>query len=236
MLQGTDLAIGITAIYQMSGGMGQTQPLRQDQQQRQGNDEFSVTLVHYSCLYGLYMLYYNITFNISIISEDKMSNNRVLMPFKENGHQHQHCLEAALLAAEKTCLERGVRLTSIRRRVLELVWRSHEPVKAYDILDKLRDEHYGSAPPTVYRALDFLQAKGLVHKIESLNAYVGCAEPDHRYQTQFLICHDCGAVAELDNVNIRRLLAENAKQLGFRIEHETIEIKGICSACAIENQ
>ncbi len=165
-----------------------------------------------------------------------MDNNRVLMPFKENGHQHQHCLNAALLAAEKTCLERGVRLTNLRRRVLELVWRSHEPVKAYDILDKLRDEHAGSAPPTVYRALDFLQAEGLVHKIESLNAYVGCAEPDHRHHSQFLICHDCGAVAELDNVNVRRMLAENAKQLGFRIDYETIEIKGTCSACAIDDQ
>src|SRR3990172_11321269 len=189
MLQGTDLAIGITAIYQMSGGMGQTQPLRQDQQQRQGNDEFSVTLVHYSCLYGLYMLYYNITFNISMISEDKMSNNRGLMPFKKNGHQHQHCLNAALLAAEKTCFARGVRLTNLRRRVLELVWRSHEPVKAYDILDKLRDEHAGSAPPTVYRALDFLQAEGMVHKIESLHAYICCGQPDNKHIKHFFIFH-----------------------------------------------
>lgn len=158
------------------------------------------------------------------------------MPFKENSHQHQQCLEAALRAAEKTCLARSVRLTSIRRRVLELVWRSHEPVKAYAILDKLRDEHAGSAPPTVYRALDFLQAEGLVHKIESLNAYVGCAEPDHMHHSQFLICHDCGAVAELDNADVRQLLADKAKQLGFRIDYETIEIKGICSACAVDNQ
>ena len=165
-----------------------------------------------------------------------MDNNRVLMPFKKNGHQHQHCLNAALLAAAKTCFARGVRLTNLRRRVLELVWRSHEPVKAYDILDKLRDEHAGSAPPTVYRALDFLQAEGLVHKIESLNAYVGCAEPDHKYHTQFLICHDCGAVAELDNADVRLLLADKAKQLGFRIDYETIEIKGTCSACSIDNQ
>jgi Fur family transcriptional regulator, zinc uptake regulator len=171
-----------------------------------------------------------------MFSEEKMSNNRVLMPFKEHGHKHQHCLETALLAAEKTCLERGVRLTSIRRRVLELIWSSHEPVKAYDILDQLRNEHASSAPPTVYRALDFLQAEGLVHKIESLNAYVGCAEPDHSYQTQFLICHDCGSVAELDNVNVRQLLAENAKQMGFHIDHETIEIKGTCAACVTEHQ
>ena len=69
-----------------------------------------------------------------------MSENRVLVPFKENGHAHQRCMESALTVAEQTCRARGVRLTNIRRRVLELVWRSHEPVKAYDILACLQDE------------------------------------------------------------------------------------------------
>lgn len=163
-----------------------------------------------------------------------MSETHVVMPFQENGHTHQHCLDSALQAAEKTCQVRGVRLTHLRRRVLELVWGSHEPVKAYDILDKLRDEEFSSAPPTVYRALDFLQAEGMVHKIESMNAYVGCAKPENRHISQFLICHDCGAVAELDDPEIRKLLAKKAAGLGFRIDHEMIEINGICSACSEE--
>ena len=163
-----------------------------------------------------------------------MTDFRIVMPFKENGHAHQHCLDAALLTAEKTCLERGVRLTQLRRRVLELVWGSHEPVKAYDVLDKLRDENFSSAPPTVYRALDFLQSEGLVHKIESLNAYVGCASPEQQHISQFLICHVCGSVAELDDPEIRKLLALKAEKLGFVIDHEMIEIKGMCSACADE--
>ena len=161
-----------------------------------------------------------------------MKNSRVLKPFRATGHAHQDCLNDALATADKTCGERGVRLTRIRRRVLELVWGSHEPVKAYDILYKLRTEHAGSAPPTVYRALDFLQAEGMVHKIESLNAYIGCGQPDNKHISQFLICHDCGAVAEMDDAEIRQLLSAKAERLGFRIDHETIEIKGRCAACS----
>ena len=161
-----------------------------------------------------------------------MANPYIVMPFKETGHSHQACLKSALLAAEKTCMSRGTRLTRLRRRVLELVWSSHEPVKAYDILDRLRGEEFCSAPPTVYRALDFLQTEGLVHKIESLNAYVGCARPEHRHISQFLICRCCGSVAEMDDPEVRAMLSEKVKQLGFRIDHEMVEIKGICAACA----
>ena len=165
-----------------------------------------------------------------------MADTCIVMPFKELGHSHRACLESALSAAEATCHERGFKLTRLRRLVLELVWGSHEPVKAYDILDKLKGEDFSSAPPTVYRALDFLQAEGMVHKIESLNAYVGCARPEQRHVSQFLICHSCGSVAELDDQEIRKLLAKKAAKLGFRIDHEMIEIKGICSACAEEHK
>ena len=161
-----------------------------------------------------------------------MSKRPVLKPFRENGHSHQKCLETALAAAEKTCTLHGSRLTRLRRRVFELVWGSHEPVKAYEILDKLRAEHKGSAPPTVYRALEFLQAEGMVHKIESLNAYVGCGEPAYKHTGQFLICHSCGAVAEMDDGDVRKLLAERAGLLGFHVDRELIEIKGLCAGCS----
>ena len=161
-----------------------------------------------------------------------MSDSHVLMPFKDNSHQHQHCLDSAISIAEKTCHARGVRLTKLRRRVLELVWGSHEPVKAYDILDQLRKEHAGSAPPTVYRALDFLQAEGMVHKIESLTAYVGCGEPQHRHTGQFLICRKCGAVAEMDDEDVHQLLADKAENLGFKVDQAMIEMKGHCTECS----
>jgi len=162
-----------------------------------------------------------------------MHINQIVTPFKAPNHQHTLCLESALSKAEHCCLQRRLRLTPIRRRVLELVWRSHEPVKAYDILEILRDEKKGSAPPTVYRALDFLQKVGFVHKIESLNAYVGCGEPGHPNTSQFLICHQCGVVAELDDAEIEDLITDKARRLGFRIKHQTIEVQGLCTECSL---
>ena len=116
--------------------------------------------------------------------------------FKPRRHDHQRCVRDALRRAQEVCQSRHARLTSARQRVLELVWKAHQPVLAYDLLDELRAEQPRAAPPTVYRALEFLQAHGLVHKIESLNAYVGCSDPSHPHSGQFLICSDCNEVAE----------------------------------------
>lgn len=159
------------------------------------------------------------------------TKNKLISPFKPASHQHQKCLKSAIDAAKKHCELSGLRLTPIRQRVLELVWQNHEPVKAYDILGELKQSKSSSAPPTVYRALDFLQDEGLVHKIESLNAYVGCGDPKELHKSQFFICDDCGAVAELDDVDIRELLQKKAHKFGFRIADEMVEIKGQCQEC-----
>ena len=164
-----------------------------------------------------------------------MKQPKTTRKFPLGKHQHASCISDALRAAEKTCKERGLRLTPIRRRVLELVWASHEPVKAYDILDILRSERDSAAPPTVYRALEFLLGEGLVHKIESLNAYVGCGEPGHADAGQFLICADCGEVAELDDLELAKLIQQKAQQMGFAIEEQVVEIKGSCAECVGQN-
>lgn len=161
-----------------------------------------------------------------------MAQAKVLREFSAGKHKHSECIAHALSAAEAMCLKRGGRLTTLRRRVLELVWASHEPVKAYDVLDTLRAERSSAAPPTVYRALDFLQEGGLVHKIESLNAYIGCGQPGHLDSGQFLICSDCGEVAELDDPELVKLIGKKAKQIGFSIEEQVVEIKGCCAQCA----
>lgn len=164
-----------------------------------------------------------------------MSKNKLLSPFKPASHKHQKCLQSAISIAKKHCELEGLRLTPIRQRVLELVWQSHEPVKAYDILDELKRTKSSSAPPTVYRALDFLLEEGLVHKIESLNAYVGCGNPEDVHKGQFFICHGCGAVAELDDDDIRDVLQKKAKRFGFKINDEMVEIKGLCQECSKNN-
>lgn len=155
-----------------------------------------------------------------------------LATFKGAHHEHARCLEHAIATAQRLCDERGLRLTPLRRQVLELVWHSHEPVKAYEVLDRLRESHRGAAPPTVYRALDFLREQGLVHRIASMNAYIGCGMPQRIHDGQFLICHACGEVAEINDAAITRLLSRKAGALGFHIDNETIEIRGLCRACA----
>lgn len=160
-----------------------------------------------------------------------MIKNSVLRRFESRAHEHERCVAQALAAAEVKCLAHGMRLTPIRKRVLELIWGSHEPVKAYDLLDKLRADDRRAAPPTVYRALDFFLELGLVHRIASLNAYVGCGQPKQPHSSQFLICSECGNVAELDDPQVSRLLEEKARQLGFKVDRETVEITGRCSQC-----
>ena len=160
-----------------------------------------------------------------------MGRNPVIVPFKEANHSHGRCLDTALARAERVCRERRVRLTPLRRRVLELVWGSHEPVKAYELLDRLRDEHQGAAPPTVYRALEFLLQQGFVHRLVSLNAYIGCGEPGHDNVAQFLICRHCGEVAELDDAAISRLLETRAGELGFSVQGYALEVRGCCAKC-----
>jgi Fur family zinc uptake transcriptional regulator len=161
-----------------------------------------------------------------------MSDRPVLSPFPKEGHDHDRCVDDALAAAEQRCARRAAALTPLRRRVLELVWQSHGPVRAYDLLDRLRAERRGAAPPTVYRALDFLLGQGLIHRIESLNAYVGCSDPDRKHGGQFLICGRCGTVAELDDDDIARAVAGRARALGFAVERQTIEVMGLCPRCA----
>ena len=160
-----------------------------------------------------------------------MTRRHVLSPFRKPDHVHKSCLQRALGRAERVCGERRLRLTKLRRRVLELVCASHEPVKPYELLDRLKAERRGAAPPTVYRALDFLRREGLVHKIQSLNAFVGCGEPGHHGNGQFLICRDCGEVAEVDDPAVADVLSDQAHRIGFAAENQTIEVRGLCSGC-----
>ncbi|MEH6567273.1 MAG: Fur family transcriptional regulator [Halopseudomonas sp.] len=154
------------------------------------------------------------------------------LPDPQQPHNHDHCVHHALNAAEEVCARSGVRFTALRKRVLELVWQSHKPLGAYDILETLsRDDGRRAAPPTVYRALDFLQEQGLVHRIASLNSFIGCPSPEHRHQGQFLICLNCHIAIELEQSSISKAIAGAAKTQGFAVQSETVEITGLCAQC-----
>ena len=141
--------------------------------------------------------------------------------------------ETLLTRATAICEGRGVRLTDLRRQVLGLILDRESPTGAYDLLDQLRSTRHGAAPPTVYRALEFLQEQGLVHKLERLSAFVGCiADEDHDHAAQFLICRSCGKVTELEDHELAHALEDAAKRLGFTVGKATIEAEGQCAACA----
>ncbi len=151
--------------------------------------------------------------------------------FAPLGHDHRCCVDDALAEAEAQCARRGVRLTAQRRRVLQLIWHSHAPIGAYALLDLLRDEGVRAQPPTVYRALEFLAENGLIHRIESLNAYIGCAQPEASHVGQFLICTQCRSAAELDDAEIGGAIAARARAVGFTVARATVEIAGLCPNC-----
>ena len=144
---------------------------------------------------------------------------------------HQKCQSSAIAAAEQYCQQHDLRFTPLRRRVLEIIWGNHEPTKAYDILALLDNTAAIAKPPTVYRTLDFLQQYGLVHKLNSMNAYVGCAHPNKHQNCYFLICDQCGDVAECCHQKVDALIAEISQNFSFTHQQTTLEIQGICSTC-----
>jgi len=151
--------------------------------------------------------------------------------FPTHDHDHVRCVAEALSEAARLCRDRGARLTPLRTRVLEIVWQSHKPLGAYDILAVLGDEGRSAAPPTVYRALEFLLEQGLVHRLSSLNAFVGCSRPGHAGSGQFLICRACGNAAEMNDGGIERAIARGAASQGFEVNRHTVEVSGVCPEC-----
>ncbi|GAB0114078.1 Fur family transcriptional regulator [Acidisoma sp. C75] len=163
--------------------------------------------------------------------------------------------ERLLTEAAALCAGRREKLTEQRRLILGFILESPRPSGAYDLLDRLRAAGRAAAPPTVYRALDFLTAQGLVHRIERLSAFIGCAhlhgpgkgaaathchppaaegaEPPHRLDSlQFLICTQCRRVFEITDARIRGAMESAAEAAGFRPAGATVEIEGLCAECA----
>ncbi len=146
-------------------------------------------------------------------------------------HDHEQCINKALRRADAICSRRGVRLTPLRRQVLQLLWTDHCAVKAYDLLDALKELAPAAKPTTIYRSLEFLLEQGLIHRIESLNAYVGCDHAEQEHDKLFLICDRCHKVEERIAEEVMRAVAEETAGAGFVPAHQTLEIHGVCTAC-----
>lgn len=150
----------------------------------------------------------------------------------DHDHDHAACVADALARAEARCEGNGARLTPLRRRVLEALADSHVPLGAYDLVGRLGTSGEKPPPMSVYRALDFLVAEGLVHRIESRNAYLACTHPHGRDDViVFLICEGCGRAQEVASHAVGRDLAWATRAAGFTPRNPVIEIVGTCSRC-----
>ena len=138
-------------------------------------------------------------------------------------------MKSALKSAQATCAERGVQLTRVRQRSLEILLETHAAMGAYDVLARLNAEGLGSKPPVAYRALSFLVDQGFVHRIERLNAFIACMHPGEKHDPAFMICRTCGTVAEAQISSAA--LGTSAAQSGFQIEQTVIEAQGLCPSC-----
>jgi Fur family zinc uptake transcriptional regulator len=152
--------------------------------------------------------------------------------FPPPGHNHDRCSAEAMAHAEALCAGRGERLTPIRRQVLETLAAHHRPLGAYEVIDRLAEKVKRLAPITVYRALDFLVENGLVHRIESRNAFLACVN-NHQSSDMvvFLICERCGSVGEAPSSLVAETLTAAARAAGFTPRAPVIEISGLCTHC-----
>lgn len=136
----------------------------------------------------------------------------------------------AMGEADRRLTAEGERMTAARLRVLELLLAAGEPVKAYDLIARFGEDGQPAKPPTVYRALEFLERKGLAHRIASISAYVACTSGSVDHAAAFLICDCCGATQEV-SAPVAGDLGRAAEAAGYAIARTTIEAHGRCPAC-----
>ncbi len=166
-----------------------------------------------------------------IPGEKTVAAEAISGPFPDPAHDHEHCIEEAFSRAERLCADRRLRLTTLRREVLKIIWEGHHPAGAYDILDRLKEQGRSAAPMTVYRTLDFLMEHGLVHRLASRNAFVGCDHPGDHHRSQFLVCKNCGMAAEMADPRITDAIRVAAAAAGFAVEAPVVEVTGLCGDC-----
>jgi Fur family transcriptional regulator, zinc uptake regulator len=161
-----------------------------------------------------------------------MTSPRATSLFPAPGHNHGGCLDTAVGRAERAFEAKGMKLTQLRRKVLEEIAASHHAVGAYDILDSLARKGDRLAPISVYRAIDTLLEAGVVHRLESRNAFFACHKAHAEANRQVILaCETCGLVAEVDNEAIFKALTAAAEGAMFKPRREVVEMTGQCRYC-----
>ncbi len=144
---------------------------------------------------------------------------------------HPEHITCALMEAEQACTRAGVRLTKLRWAILELLLLAEGPVKAYDIIEKMREQGERLTPATVYRVLDFLLQYGLAHRINALNAFVPCTGKHSEQALLMFVCSKCQQTEELDDPVLCQSIKNRLEELGMSLHDSRIEIQGECKKC-----
>ncbi|MBV0910881.1 transcriptional repressor [Anianabacter salinae] len=153
-------------------------------------------------------------------------------PTAFHDHDHDDCTQDVLAKVDRLASDRGLRMTPVRRRVLEILLEGHRAMGAYEVLDRLAAEGFGAQPPVAYRALEFLVEHGLAHRIRRLNAFAPCMHPEIDHAPAFFICEVCNLVAEAPGEAVRGALDAAGKAIGFRLKRANVEAVGLCPNCA----
>jgi Fur family zinc uptake transcriptional regulator len=136
--------------------------------------------------------------------------------------------QEAVKHAVNLCERKGVRLTALRERALTALADAGRPVKAYDLLPVLGEKNAPAKPATAYRALEFLEQLGLVHKVAGINAFVLCSHGGGAHVTTLYVCEKCGGADE----RAEHAAPGGEAPRGFHIERSVVEHYGVCAACA----
>ena len=134
--------------------------------------------------------------------------------------------------AHSFCEKNKHRLTEPRIEVLQIIVSSEKPIKAYEILEKLKNKLDNPKPPTIYRAIEFWQRHNFIHRIESLNAYSACVAQHIHEGSQFMICDQCGKVIESHFCDLPNVIEKFIKEKTFKLNKWNLEINGICKECS----
>lgn len=137
-----------------------------------------------------------------------------------------------LREAEETCARNGVRLTKLRRAILELLLTAGHPVKAYDLIEQMRDKGQRLTPATVYRILDFLLENGLAHRVNALNAYMPCTCNHDEHAMLMFVCSKCRQAEEVEDAALYESMRARLGELGMSLQDNCIEIQGTCRNCS----
>jgi Fur family transcriptional regulator, zinc uptake regulator len=140
-------------------------------------------------------------------------------------------LEAMMRFAEQLCRDKGLSFTPLRREVYALICQHAAPLGAYELLDLLKRSRPNAAPVTVYRALEFLAAAGLVHRLAAINAFTACHGHAPGHGGLLLVCRRCSNVIELEDRRLERTISQSAADLRFETSSDPVEVKGLCEEC-----